>query len=137
RHEADLGRVVHDLIDGYEREVPRHELDDRPQPGHGRTDADADEAALGDRRVDDALLAELLQHPLRHLVGALVMPDLLAHQEDRFIALHLFAHGLVERFAVAQTHRFYPTFRCEVGIFFLALRASGIAWSSASRYDKR
>ena len=82
RHLPDLGRVVDDLIDRDEREVQGHELDDRPQPDHRRADADAGEAALGDRRVDDALLAELLQQALRHLVGAVVVADLLAHEED-------------------------------------------------------
>ena len=55
-----LAALLIDLIDRDEREVPGHELDDRPQADHRGADADADEAALGDRRVDDALLAELL-----------------------------------------------------------------------------
>ena len=82
RHLADLGGVVDQLIGGDQREVPGHELDDRPQADHRGADAEAGEAALGDRRVDDALLAELLEHPLRHLVGAVVVADLFAHEED-------------------------------------------------------
>src|SRR4029077_13082548 len=85
-----------------DREVPRHELDDRPEADHGRPDPHAREPRLGDRRVDDALLAEAREHPFRHLVRAVVVPDLLAHEEDRLVALHLLAHRLAERFAEAQ-----------------------------------
>ena len=46
------------------------------------------------------LLAEVLEQPLGHLVGAVVEPDLLAHEEDARVALHLLAQGLVQRFAV-------------------------------------
>jgi hypothetical protein len=46
-----------------------------------------------------APLAELLEQPLGHLVGALVGPDLLAEQEHRRVAAHLLAQRLVERLA--------------------------------------
>ena len=101
-HLIDLRRVVDDLIDRDEREVERHELDDRPQPDHRGADADAGKAHLRDRRVDDAALAEPLQHALRDLVRAVVVADLFAHHEHVGVALHLFAHRLVERFAVAD-----------------------------------
>ena len=54
------------------REVPGHELDDRPQADHRRADADAGEPELGDRRVDDAHLAEFLEQAFRDLVCALI-----------------------------------------------------------------
>ena len=59
---------------------------------------------LGDGRVDDALLAELLEQPLGHLVGAVVVTDLLAHDEDARVAVHLLAQGDVERLAIGH-HR--------------------------------
>ena len=40
------------------------------------------------------------QHALRHLVGALVVADLFAHEEDALVALHLLGHRLVERFSI-------------------------------------
>src|SRR4029078_8587593 len=61
--------------------------------------ADPGEAGLRDRRVDHPLLAEALEHALRHLVGAVVVPDLLAHEEYRGVALHLLDHRLAERLA--------------------------------------
>src|SRR5262249_25416503 len=39
---------------------------------------------------------------LRDLVGTVVVADLFSHDEDALVALHLFTHRLVERFAVAD-----------------------------------
>ena len=106
RHVEHLRGAVDDLVHRQHREVPRHHLDDRAQAHHRRADADAGEALLGDRRVDDAALAELLQQPAADLVGALVDPDFLAHQEDVRVALHLLAQRLVEGVTVGdQRHR--------------------------------
>jgi hypothetical protein len=69
------------------------------RPAKGRADAEAGEAVLGDRRVDDAAVAELLQQALADLVGALVLADFLAHQEDLVVAAHLLGHGVAQRFA--------------------------------------
>src|SRR5581483_9795072 len=81
RHLPELGRVVEDLVEGDRAEVPRHKLDDRAQADHGRTDAYPGEAAFRDGRIDDALDAELVQHALADLVGALVVADFFSHQE--------------------------------------------------------
>jgi hypothetical protein len=54
---------------------------------------------LGDRRVDDAVRAELLQQALRDLVGALIFGDLLAHHEHIAVAPHLLRHGVAQGFA--------------------------------------
>src|SRR5260370_13927262 len=50
-----------------------------PISHHGRADADAGEARLRDRRVDDPLGPELLEQALGDLVGALVEADLQGH----------------------------------------------------------
>jgi hypothetical protein len=69
-------------------------------------DADAREACLGDGRVDDAALAELLEQALADLVGPLVVAHFLAHEEHALVALHLFAQRLAQRLSVANfTHR--------------------------------
>ena len=85
-------------------EVEGHEFDDRFQTGHRRTDADAGKTVLGDRRIDHALGAELLQQPLRDLVGALVFRDLLTHDENIGIAPHLLGHGIAQRLADGHRH---------------------------------
>src|SRR5216117_3747752 len=40
RHVVELRRRVDDLVQGQQREVERHHLDHRPQPHHGRADAE-------------------------------------------------------------------------------------------------
>jgi hypothetical protein len=99
RHVERLGGGIDDLVDRLHGEVPGHELDDGLEPRHGGADADAGKALLGDRRVDDALVAKLLQQPLADLVGALVLRDFLAHQEHARIAAHLLGHGVTQRLA--------------------------------------
>ncbi len=98
-HIERLGRGVDDLVDRLHGEIEGHELDDRLQARHRRTDADAGKAVLGDRRVDDAAGAEFLQQALRDLVGALIFGDFLAHDEDVGVAAHLFGHRVAQRFA--------------------------------------
>ena len=97
RHVELLGGRVDDLVDRLHGEIPGHEFDDRAQAGEGGADADAGKAMLGDGRVDDALRPDFLQEVLRDLVGALVLGDLLAHDEDVAIAAHFLGHRLVQR----------------------------------------
>ena len=98
--------MIDDLVEGHGAEVPGHELDDGSEPHHGRAHADAREALLGDGRVDHPAGAEALEEPFGHLVRALVVPDLLAHQEHAIVAVHLLGDGLSEGLAVPKfTHR--------------------------------
>ena len=86
RHVAERRRVVHDLVEGQQAEVDRHDLDDRPHAAERGADAGADERGLRERRVADALGPELLEQPVAHREGATVAADVLAHQEDARIA---------------------------------------------------
>ena len=61
-HVGDRRGVVDDLVEGEQREVDRHQLDDRSQPAHCGADAGADDRVLGDRHVADAALAEAKGH---------------------------------------------------------------------------
>ena len=106
-HVADVGGVVDDLVEADEGERPAHEFDDRAQAGHGRADAEAGEAGFADRRVDHAARAEFFEHAGRHLVGAVVLRDFLAHEEDVFVAVHLLGHSGTEGFSeLDDWHRF-------------------------------
>src|SRR5438876_11077815 len=55
-----------------------------------------------DRRIDDALGAELLQQPAAHLIGSLIHPHLFAHQKDVGIALHFLAQRLIQGVPVGE-----------------------------------
>ena len=101
-HVVDVRRVVDDLVEGQEREVDRHQLDHRAQPGHGRSHAHADDRVLRDRGVAHAPLAELLQQPRRDLEGAPEHADVLAHEHHALIAAQLLAQRRAQRLAVAQ-----------------------------------
>ncbi len=85
------------MVDRLHGEVPGHELDDRAQPREGCADPEAGKAVLGDRRVDHPPDAEFLEQPLAHLVGALILGDLLAQQEHLGIAPHLLRHRIAQR----------------------------------------
>ncbi len=61
RHVQQRGRVVENLVGGQHAEVAGHDLDDGPHAGQRRADAGAGEDRLGQRRVADALRAELLR----------------------------------------------------------------------------
>ena len=102
RHVEHLGGRIHHLVDREQREVPGHEFDHRAEADHRGTHADAGEAELGDRGVDDAHLAELIEEALRDLIGPVVDADLLTHEEDAVVAGHLLAEGLIEGFAVGD-----------------------------------
>ena len=66
--------------------------------GDGRANPDAGVARLGNRHLADTLLAEPLQQAAGDTEQAADVADVLAHDEDGRVALHLLVQGLVERF---------------------------------------
>jgi hypothetical protein len=135
-HVVHLRRAVEDLVPRQHREVVRHELDDRTQPHHGRTDAHTGEAQLGDRRVDHAQLAEPVEQTLRHLVRAIVEADFLAHQEDVLVALHLFRQRLVQRLTVRNRCHFLPLLRPHCARADSLVTSSGAAETRSRRCSR-
>src|SRR6266404_2619222 len=63
RHHEHVRRVIDDLIERYERETKRHELNDRSQADHCRADTKTGKSVLADGRVDDAFRPEALKQP--------------------------------------------------------------------------
>ena len=63
RHVHRLRRGVDDLVHRLHGEVERHELDDRLEASHRRTDANAGKAMLGDRRIDYAAAPNSCSRP--------------------------------------------------------------------------
>ena len=88
-----LGGDGDDRVEGAGDEVGELELDDRTLAHPGGADRGADEALLGDRRVDHALRAELLEQARRDAEGAAEDADVLAEQEDAVVL----AHRVLER----------------------------------------
>jgi hypothetical protein len=99
-HVADLGRVVHDLVIGDEREVDRHQLHDGAQPQHGRPDCRADKALFRDRCVHDPLRTELIEEAFGDAVRSAEHTDVLADEVHVFVALHLLGQRFAQRDAI-------------------------------------
>ena len=89
-----------DLVDRQTGEVDVHQLDDRPQAGERGADARADDPELADRRLADALGPELGEQAGGHLERAAVLGDVLAHDQDPRVALHLEPQRVAERLGV-------------------------------------
>ena len=99
-HEPVLRRLVHDLVDRQTGEVDVHELDDRPEACEGGPDARPDDPDLADRRLADAVGPELREQPGGHLERAAVLGDVLAHDQDPGIPLHLESERVTKRLGV-------------------------------------
>src|SRR5215218_7058438 len=97
---AHFGGVLDDLVGGEEREVPGHHLDDGPHAQHRHADGRPGKAVLGDGGVYYPPGAVLVDEPVGYEVGAAVDADVLAHQHDVLVALHLHDHGLAQSLAV-------------------------------------
>ena len=87
------------MVDGLQREVERHEFDDRTQTTHRSACTEPGKAIFGDRRIDDAARAEFLEQALCYLVRALIFGDFLTHDEHTVVAAHFLGHGVAQCFA--------------------------------------
>jgi hypothetical protein len=92
----DLG---HDLVERREDEPVELDLAHRPETTHGETDGRADDARLGQRRVEHALLAEVLLEPVGDAEDAAELADVLPHHDDLRVRLHRGTQAHVEALA--------------------------------------
>ncbi len=72
-------------------------------------DRGADDAGLGERAVDDALLAEVLLQPLRDPEDAAELADVLTDEDDLGVLLHGLAQPAGEALAerdLLERHQF-------------------------------
>ena len=84
----DLRRVVHQLIEATGHEIGELHLDHGAQAVHRGTDGIADDGALGERGVHDALGAEFVDKALGDAKRAAVNADIFAETEHVFVGLH-------------------------------------------------
>ena len=94
---ADLGGVVHQLVEAGGDEVVELHLADRPLAGQRRADADAEHRALGERRVEDAIAELLEQRTQQQERVAVAAADVLAVDEHARVG--------AQRVADAEHHR--------------------------------
>ena len=83
-----LGDLADDLVERRVDEAVELDLDDRPVAAQGQADRGADDAGLGQRGVDDPLLAEVLLQAVGDPEDAAELADVLAHEEDLGVVLH-------------------------------------------------
>ncbi len=94
--EVDLGDLADDLVVGRVDEAVELDLDDRPVAAHRHADRGADDAGLGQRAVDDAVLAEVLLQSVGDPEDAAELADVLTHDQDLRVVLHRLAQPHVE-----------------------------------------
>lgn len=93
-----------DLVEGGEDEAVELDLDDWAIPPHGEPDRGADDARLGERRVEHAVVAELGREPLGHPEDTAERPDVLTHEDHPVVG----PHGLAEPGVDGLRHRQGP-----------------------------
>ena len=99
---VQLGHLGDDLVEGGVHEPVELDLAHRSVAAHGKPDGRADDAGLGQRRVDHPAVAEVALEALGDPEHASELPDVLTHQDDLRVALHGPAQPGVER--LAQRH---------------------------------
>src|ERR1700730_12282284 len=99
RHVKHLRGGIDNLIGCQNGKVEGHEFYDRSQAYHRGAHTQTCKTEFGNRRVDNALVTKLREQSFRDLVRSLIGSDLLTHQKDTLVAMHLFADCLIERFA--------------------------------------
>ena len=90
-----LGELADDLVERRVDEAVELDLADRPVAAQRQADRGADDAGLGERGVDDPVLAEVLLQAVGDPEDAAELADVLAHDEDLGVVLH----------GLAQAHR--------------------------------
>ena len=102
QHEAELRRLVDDLLHRKRGEVGELELEHRLAAGECGTNGDTGLAELRDRRVHHAVLAIAVHEVARHLEGAAIDADVLTHQEDGRVGIHRLGKRLLDGLRVSE-----------------------------------
>ena len=89
--------VVDELVERRVAERVVLHLAHRPPPGHAQPHRSAEDACLGERRVDAAVASEPLLEACRGAKDPTQPADVLAHDHDSRVALHLDMEGVVDR----------------------------------------
>ena len=104
-HEADLRRLVDDLLHRERDEIRELDLEHGTHAGHRGADRRPGESQFADGSVDHALRSEALQEIARHAEGAAVHADVLPEEKDARIGFHGLREPLADRLRVRQLLR--------------------------------
>ena len=95
---AELGELIHDLIEGRVDVVAELDLGNGAETVKRHADRGPNDARFGERRVDAAIGPELFLKPDRGPEDAAETPDVLAENDHPLVATHLepkrVVHGL-------------------------------------------
>ena len=106
---ADARRLGDQLVERRVDEVGELDLGDGEQAVHRHPDRHPDDRGLGERRVDDACLAELLEETGRRAEDAATRADVLAQHQHAIVGLHGVPERVVDRLHdVLLGHRASP-----------------------------
>ena len=95
-------RHVHDLVKPAGDEIHKLHFHHRAHTHQRRANARAHHGGLADGRVDHPVFAELLQHARGDFEGAAIDANVLAHDENGRVALHLFPKALADGFQISE-----------------------------------
>src|SRR6478752_3382942 len=107
-----LGDLADDLVEGGVDEAVELDLADRAVAAQRHADRGADDAGLGERAVDDAVLAEVLLQALGDAEDATELADVLTDEHDLGVGLHGLAQAVGDALAesdlleVLNSHQF-------------------------------
>src|SRR6202034_1958340 len=93
---TDARQLAADLIEARIDVVRELNFGDRTQAVDAHADGRGDDAALGDGRIEDSMLAVLALQPLRGAKHAAEITDVLAHEHHRRILLQHDIHGGIQ-----------------------------------------
>jgi hypothetical protein len=68
----------------------------------GSTNSETTETRLSNGSINDTLLTEAVEKTLGHLVGTVILSNLLTENEDLLVLLKLLSEGLVERISYSD-----------------------------------
>ena len=93
----DARGLRHDLVERGVDEVGELDLGDRQQAVERHPDRDADDAGLGERGVDDPMLAELRHPAVGDPEDAAAGADVLTQQDDALVVGDLVVQRVADR----------------------------------------
>jgi hypothetical protein len=93
---VQFGDLRDDLIEGRVHETVKLNLAHRAIPANRETNRGADNGRLGQGRVDDAVLAEVLLQAVGDAKDAAQLAHVLTHDENLLVLLHRSSQSLVE-----------------------------------------